>query len=87
MSTILMTENEKPKYLERLKKHRVMRGYLQEQIAEVLYMSRAGYGAVERGKRRLSIDSAIKLAGFYGITIDDLVGFGEYDTEGRKHNG
>lgn len=86
MSTTLMMGSEVPNYLERLKKHRIMRGYSQKQVAEAIHTEICTYGAIERGGNKLKVDDAINIAKFYGISLDDLVGFGDYDTEGREHD-
>lgn len=70
-------------YLERLKNHRLMRGYTQKQVADKIYMMASGYRAIEVGICNLKMDNAINLARVYGISLDELVGFGAYDTEGE----
>ena len=46
----------------------------QRQIAEVLNMQLTVYQRYERGERELPLWAAIKLADYYGITLDYLVG-------------
>lgn len=69
-------------YCEYLKKHREMRCYTQWQISRVLNLSHSAYGLIELGRRRLPAEYAFKLAEFYGITIDELLG-----TDGRDKHG
>lgn len=64
----------KDDYCEYLKKHREMRCYTQWQISRVLNLSHSAYGLIEVGKRRLPTEYASKLADFYGITVDELLG-------------
>ena len=46
----------------------------QKQIAEMLNMQLTVYQRYERGERELPLWAAIKLADFYGVSIDYLVG-------------
>lgn len=46
----------------------------QKQIAEMLHMQLTVYQRYERGERELPLWAAIKLADYYGITLDYLVG-------------
>ena len=46
----------------------------QKQIAEILNMQLTVYQRYERGERELPLWAAIKLADFYNITLDYLVG-------------
>ena len=46
----------------------------QKQIAELLNMQPTVYQRYERGERELPLWAAIKLADYYNITLDYLVG-------------
>ena len=46
----------------------------QKQIAELLNMQLTVYQRYERGERELPLWAAIKLANYYNITLDYLVG-------------
>ena len=46
----------------------------QKQIAELLNMQLTVYQRYERGERELPLWAAIKLADYYNITLDYLVG-------------
>lgn len=46
----------------------------QKQIAEILNMQLTVYQRYERGERELPLWAAIKLADYYNITLDYLVG-------------
>ena len=46
----------------------------QKQIAEILNMQLTVYQRYERGERELPLWAAIKLANYYNITLDYLVG-------------
>lgn len=46
----------------------------QEQIAEVLEISRQQYQLYESGKRKLPIDKLIELCRFYKVSADYILG-------------
>ena len=46
----------------------------QKQIAEVLLCDQSLYSKYERGERVLPLDLAIKLADYYQVSLDYLVG-------------
>ncbi len=46
----------------------------QSQIAQILNMQTTVYQRYERGERELPLWAAIKLADYYGVTLDYLVG-------------
>lgn len=46
----------------------------QKQIAEMLHMQLTVYQRYERGEREIPLWAAIKLADYYGVTLDYLVG-------------
>ena len=46
----------------------------QRQVAELLRCDQSLYSKYERGERVLSLDAAVKLAQFYGTSVDYLVG-------------
>lgn len=46
----------------------------QRQIADILNMQLTVYQRYERGERELPLWAAIRLADFYGVSIDYLVG-------------
>lgn len=52
---------------------RNIRGLTQEQIAEVIGISRQSYSKWEQGETYPDIDKCDKLAKFYGVTIDSLI--------------
>lgn len=61
-------------YFVYLKKHRQMRGYTLKEIGAVLNLTHAAIWLMENGRRRLPMEYAMKLADFYGITVDELLG-------------
>ena len=46
----------------------------QKQIADMLLCDQSLYSKYERGIRVLPLDAAVKLAAFYGTSVDYLVG-------------
>ena len=46
----------------------------QKEIAEILHMQLTVYQRYERGERELPLWAAIKLADYYGVSLDYLVG-------------
>ena len=54
-------------------KLRNIKGLTQEQVAEVIGISRQSYSKWEQGETYPDIDKCDKLAKYYGVTIDSLV--------------
>lgn len=50
------------------------RGLTQERVAELLHVSQNTYSQYEIGTTRFPLDAVVKLAEFYGVSIDYLVG-------------
>lgn len=46
----------------------------QKEIADLLHMQLTVYQRYERGERELPLWAAIRLADYYGVTLDHLVG-------------
>lgn len=51
---------------------RYARGYSLTQVAERLDLSRSMVHRLENGTRRLSLDTAARLANIYGVSIEDI---------------
>lgn len=62
------------KYGEALKNHRTAMGISQVELAKSIGTSHQNIGRWEQGKVLPNIDFCVKLADFYGITIDELIG-------------
>ena len=58
----------------RLKKLRKEKGLTQADLAKVLTTNQSRYGKYENGKTNLSIENAKKVAKYFGVTIDYLLG-------------
>ena len=55
--------------LEKLRKERCIK---QEELAEAVQVSRQTIGSLENGRYNPSILLAFKLAGYFGVTIEDI---------------
>ena len=64
--TILLSQN--------LRKLREQNGYTQKEIAELLNCVQVTYSNYETGRRCIPIQSLIKLAKFYNVSTDYLLG-------------
>lgn len=68
--------------LDRLKMFRKKNGFTQEEIAEKLGVSRQAVAKWERGETIPDIESCIKLADLYNISVDILVRNIREETDG-----
>lgn len=57
----------------RVRDYREDRDKTQKEIADLLNMQVTVYSRYERGERELPLWAAIKLAEYYGVTLDELV--------------
>lgn len=58
---------------EKLQELRKNRGLTQEELAEILYVSRTAVSKWESGRGYPSIDSLKAIAGYFSVSIDDLL--------------
>ena len=58
----------------KLKQLRKMKNLTQEQIAQIINSTTTCYNYYEKEKRQPSIETLCKLADFYGVSLDYLVG-------------
>lgn len=65
---------------ERLRRKREEKALSQSEVAKSIGVSRCTYTNYELGKNKPSIDTLIKLARLYEITLDELVGYSPIDT-------
>ncbi len=70
---------------QRVARARKSRGKTQEDVAEFLGYSRPTYIAIEKGERTAKPDEIIKLASFFGRTVNELVRPGEPVTDLQPH--
>lgn len=73
------------KYIQKIKKLRIEKGLSQEQVAQVIGVSRPTYTAIEAGKQKLDLDEAKKLADLFGIDVDALLSGNIPDINKYKH--
>lgn len=59
---------------ENIRSLRIDKGYTQKQIADILGISQNTYSQYEIGVLNYPVDAVIKLAGFYGVSTDYLLG-------------
>ncbi len=61
-------------YIDRIENLRIDADKTQQQIADVLVCQREVYRRYEKGERELPLWAAIKLAEYYDVSLDYLVG-------------
>ena len=59
---------------EAIRNLRIDSGYTQKQIAEMLHIKQNTYSQYEIGVLNYPVDVLIKLADFYGVSVDYLLG-------------
>lgn len=64
----------------RIRDMRTDRGLTQSKIAELLHVSQNTYSQYEIGTTRFPLDAVIKLAEYYGVSVDYLVGLTDEPT-------
>ena len=58
----------------RLRQYRRLRGYSLIEFSAMLHRSKSAISKYERGERELPLRLAVRLAEFYGVSVDYLVG-------------
>lgn len=64
-------------YLKRLEDLRIDHDLTQQAIADVLFCQREVYRRYEKGEREIPLSYAIKLAEYYNVSLDYLVGLSD----------
>lgn len=64
---------------KRLKMLRESKGMTQQAVADVLEIAKNTYAHYEDGSNEPRINIIVKIAQYYGITVDWLLGTGEYE--------
>ncbi|WEA52270.1 helix-turn-helix transcriptional regulator [Weissella paramesenteroides] len=67
----------------RLKELREAKGLSQRQLANELGMVRQAYSNYERGEREPRIDVLIKLADYFDVSVDYLIGHEKTSNQGN----
>ncbi len=60
-------------YLKKLKNLRIDNDLYQKEVANILKITRQQYALYESGKRDIPVDLLIKLADFYGVSVDYIL--------------
>lgn len=68
---------------ERIRRLRINNGLTQEQVAEVLNISRSFYSRIETGEKGCSIDLFVHLSGLFQVSLDYLI-LGKYPNGSMK---
>lgn len=68
----------------RLEEIRKQKGMTQEELAEVLEVSRQTIGSLENGRYNPSIILAFKIARFFGMSIEDIFIYDEEEANNEK---
>lgn len=63
-----------PSFSERLKELRTSKGLTMEQLGKEIQSTRGTIGNFENGNKKPSLDMLIKLADYFNVSIDYLVG-------------
>ena len=67
-------QEELPLYVKNIRFLRKRNDFTQSEMAELLgYKGKQGYGAFETGNSAISVENLIKLADYFGVTLDKLV--------------
>ena len=78
-------------YGEALKYQREINGFSQSELAKKAELNQQAISLWESNKRTPSIDYCVKLANFYGITVDELIGRDQikpnFNIDQRHNNG
>jgi len=68
----------------RIREMREDRDLTQRQVADYLLCDQSLYSKYERGEREIPLHLMVKLAQFYGVSLDYLAGLSGPETPGRK---
>jgi transcriptional regulator with XRE-family HTH domain len=62
---------------ERIKKARTDAGYSQQQVADEIEVSQSRIAKIESGRQEPDVETLGKLAEFYSVSVDWLLGLGQ----------
>ena len=87
MGIIIMYENIDYMLIgQKIKRLRSMNYLTQEKMAEICDISTSYLGHIERGSRKLSLETAYKIANCFNISLDSLIIDGIIFEENILHN-
>lgn len=58
--------------MKKLEYYRRQKGYSFQKMAEIVNISKTFYWQIEKSKRRLSYEMAVKISGIFNLKPDDL---------------
>lgn len=67
----------KMKIGDNLKRLRENKGLTQQEMADLIHTHRTGYSKMENNQQEIPVDCLIQIAKNFGMTIDDVIYFGE----------
>jgi len=70
--------------MKKLKEYRKIKGVGQLEVAKYLGVSRQAYSTYETGTREPSLEILSKLADYFGVTIDDILGRAEDEEQPQQ---
>jgi len=59
--------------VNRVRELRESKGITQHKLGVILDVPQSKVSDIERGKRRIKLDEAVKVATFLNVTVDDLI--------------
>ncbi|RKR08841.1 DNA-binding XRE family transcriptional regulator [Flavobacterium sp. 90] len=62
---------------EKIRKIRIIRGYSQEYIADLLEISQSAYSDIERGKTKINLERLRKVALIFELDVNYIIDFSE----------
>lgn len=72
---------------ERLKLLRLEKSITQSALAQIIMVPRVTYAHYELGKRTPDLDTIIRLARYYNVTVDYLIGYSDHRLPGVYDSG
>lgn len=58
--------------VNKLKEYRIKNNLKQKDIAEILGITTSYYGMIEIGKRKVSLDIALRLSSYYKVPVEEI---------------
>lgn len=74
------TKNNTMKIGDSLKKLRDAKGLTQQEMADIIHTHRTGYSKIENNQQEIPVDGLILLSKNFGMSVDDIIFFGEKNT-------
>ncbi|MRX40435.1 helix-turn-helix domain-containing protein [Flavobacterium sp. LC2016-23] len=63
--------------LENLRKIRIIKGFSQDYVADLLNISQAAYSDIERGKTKINFEKLKKIAAIFDLEVSSIIDFHE----------